>query len=748
MRRALVLLTVTAVVVLSVSGTAFAVGWTTPVPLAPAGGTGPAGSFAQDAVSVVNQAGAQAIVWDVRQDTGDGTPCIYSEATTRVPGGDWAPTTQLGCSPVIKIGPDGTAIAMWEEVANGTSSLMAATAQAGSSFGNAVVVDSSTMSHLPRVAAVDSAGRVTVAWVEYTGSTHQIIARSLGSGGSWGSRETVDAAAGALSVPGINIAAGPHGDVVIAATGAPAAGVSGFYAYVRLLGQAWSPKRTLLESTSAPGLATTLPRVAIDPQDRATIAAAIFTTANKYEVVAWPRAADSTTFGAIQSVPGSQGVDAFSPPGLAVDSNGIAQMAFFYSQPFNTFRVRTASRSPGNTTWTGSNPQTIGPDPCGTSGLPSPSPDVAFDAFNTATVSFQCSDGPHIMTRPSNSNTFGAFVTPAGAVAPQIVSDPNGYLIATWITNGITYTSVYDAVNPSVDQFDPPPNAVAGQAANFTITGSDVWGPVTYNVDFGDGSPAATGRVTAGRPIGVLARATVASTVSHTYSTPGSYTATITVTDNAANGVTTTRAVAVAPIPTQSQTPVPLPPVPGLPAPIAGTTVNVLPVVQPVFVKEPGQSKFVPLTQPSQIRVGSIIDTRKGRVRITIDNGRGGLDTADFYQGVFKLLQQKPPSALATMQLFGGRFKGCAKAPRVKISANRKTRSVRHLWGSGKGKFRTAGRFSSATIRGTQWLTDDRCDGTLVRVKQGKVAVRDFVKKKTVIVKAGKRYFARPRAKR
>ena len=50
----------------------------------------------------------------------------------------------------------------------------------------------------------------------------------------------------------------------------------------------------------------------------------------------------------------------------------------------------------------------------------------------------------------------------------------------------------------------------------------------------------------------------------------------------------------------------------------------------------------------------------------------------------------------------------------------------RRLWGNGRGRFRTRGRYGAATVRGTKWLTDDRCDGTLVRVKRGKVAVKDL----------------------
>jgi ferric-dicitrate binding protein FerR (iron transport regulator) len=60
-----------------------------------------------------------------------------------------------------------------------------------------------------------------------------------------------------------------------------------------------------------------------------------------------------------------------------------------------------------------------------------------------------------------------------------------------------------------------------------------------------------------------------------------------------------------------------------------------------------------------------------------------------------------------------------------------------------KGKFRTRGRYSAATVRGTRWTVTDRCDGTLTAVARGKVEVRDFLKRKTVFVKTGKTYLAR-----
>ena len=65
------------------------------------------------------------------------------------------------------------------------------------------------------------------------------------------------------------------------------------------------------------------------------------------------------------------------------------------------------------------------------------------------------------------------------------------------------------------------------------------------------------------------------------------------------------------------------------------------------------------------------------------------------------------------------------------------------LWGNGKGKFRTSGKYSSATVRGTIWLVQDRCEGTLTKVVRGTVQVRDVRRKKTITVKAGHSYLAR-----
>jgi hypothetical protein len=59
------------------------------------------------------------------------------------------------------------------------------------------------------------------------------------------------------------------------------------------------------------------------------------------------------------------------------------------------------------------------------------------------------------------------------------------------------------------------------------------------------------------------------------------------------------------------------------------------------------------------------------------------------------------------------------------------------------GRRRTKGRYATATIRGTTWNTIDRCDGTLIRVTQGRVLVTDLKTKRKIAVRAGRSYLAK-----
>ncbi|HEY1274026.1 MAG TPA: hypothetical protein VGF25_03920 [Thermoleophilaceae bacterium] len=215
--------------------------------------------------------------------------------------------------------------------------------------------------------------------------------------------------------------------------------------------------------------------------------------------------------------------------------------------------------------------------------------------------------------------------------------------------------------------------------------------------------------------------------------------------------------------PEASQPPPPPPPPGELPAPVLGRSANVAPVSGTVLVALPGGRSsararaaqkglhFVPLTEARQIPVGSFLDTKRGRVRLTTATTAGGTQTGDFYAGLFQALQsrKKRDKGITELRLKGSSFKRCTVRRRGKraIASKRRLskRTIRRVSGNAKGRFRTRGRHSAATVRGTIWTVADRCDGTLTTVKRGRVAVRDFRRKKTVLVRAGKRYLARAR---
>jgi hypothetical protein len=113
---------------------------------------------------------------------------------------------------------------------------------------------------------------------------------------------------------------------------------------------------------------------------------------------------------------------------------------------------------------------------------------------------------------------------------------------------------------------------------------------------------------------------------------------------------------------------------------------------------------------------------------------------AEFHNGRFRVAQRSRDRGLTELRLTG-RLPRC-KAAGARVSAA-SARHPRRLWGDGKGRFRTRGRRSSATVRGTKWLVEDRCDGTLTRVARGTVGVRDLVRRRTVTVRAGHSYLAR-----
>jgi DNA-binding beta-propeller fold protein YncE len=281
--------------------------------------------------------------------------------------------------------------------------------------------------------------------------------------------------------------------------------------------------------------------------------------------------------------------------------------------------------------------------------------------------------------------------------------------------------------------------ATAGSAVVFDASSaSDSDGSITrYDWDFGDGTTLPNG----------------GPQVAHVYAQPGSYEVRLVVTDNEGASTLTTftgtsvlgngsPAAATSRVIQIAAPVLPLPPiVPAQPPrPELGETVIVEPAGGVVRVRLPGEENFVGLETLRVIPVGSLVDARRGRALLSSVRDRGGsVQQGHFSQGLFQVRQRRSERYLTELVL-RGKIGPCPRGKRASAAA----RGSRRLWGDGRGRFRTRGRYSSGAVRGTRWLVADSCKGTLTVVRRGRVAVRDFTRDITTVLEKGERYLARP----
>ena len=162
-----------------------------------------------------------------------------------------------------------------------------------------------------------------------------------------------------------------------------------------------------------------------------------------------------------------------------------------------------------------------------------------------------------------------------------------------------------------------------------------------------------------------------------------------------------------------------------------------------VLVRVPGSPRPVAITEAASVPVGSIVDARKGTVVLSSAVSGDASQTGTFHGGIFQVRQPAGAGGMTELVLRGP-LPVCA-AGGARAAAVSAKRPPRALWGrDDHGRFRTRGSNSVATVRGTAWYVEDRCDGTLTRVSKGSVSVRELHRKRTVIVNAGKSYLARP----
>jgi hypothetical protein len=185
--------------------------------------------------------------------------------------------------------------------------------------------------------------------------------------------------------------------------------------------------------------------------------------------------------------------------------------------------------------------------------------------------------------------------------------------------------------------------------------------------------------------------------------------------------------------------PVLAPPAP----PELGETLAAAPQAGNVLVRLPGSARAVALNDAASIPVGSILDARRGTVALSSALPGDRTQTGTFHGGLFEVRQAAGARGMTELILRGPK-PTCTGAGSARAAAASTRRPPRGLWGrDDHGRFRTRGSNSVATVRGTAWYVEDRCDGTLTRVSKGSVSVRDLRRERTVIVHAGDSYLAR-----
>ncbi len=220
---------------------------------------------------------------------------------------------------------------------------------------------------------------------------------------------------------------------------------------------------------------------------------------------------------------------------------------------------------------------------------------------------------------------------------------------------------------------------------------------------------------------------------------------------------------------------------PAPPPPVLGKTENVAPVSGIVYIKLPVSAGyavdphatitkgegFIPLTEARQIPSGSQIDARRGTLdllaapvatqaqaqRVTLGGAivvstqsrtglTKGLTTISLLEGAFR----GAPSFATCPKVAtdGAASDGAATDSLAARAAKASPKVLQTLKASDDhGRFATRGRYSSASVLGTQWTTSDRCGGTFTAVQRGTVDVFVFATRKTIPVYAGYSYYAK-----
>jgi hypothetical protein len=474
----------------------------------------------------------------------------YIRAATRAAGAaawsspvDLTSTFNIAGNADLVIDGAGNATAVWTFFDGAHNLVQSSTKPASGDWSMPVTTlsDPTVSSSSPRV-AVAADGALTAVWI--TG--FRIVTADRPAGGAWSSPAFLTGAATAADSP--RIATDAAGNTVAvwrrisSEPGAPP-GTWKIEGATRDPGQAWGALANVSDVTNL--TTATDPEVEVLGGTATAMWAQSDGTKNRLDVAEHPL--DGAWTAPLVPPISDAGWDS-ALPDLDFDASGAAT-AVWVENLGTDYRVRTASRPAGSTTWSAA--ETLG---SGTTVVPvsgqQDAPHVDVSPGGQAAAVWLEKNDPDYLIRGASRTPGGAWsaghdLTPAAGFDgyPDVAVDASGNAMAWWLTLGMDYelqTTILDGVGPAVTATIPA-TGTAGKAVSFAATASDVWSPVSsYLWSFGDGAAGGGASLT------------------HTYVAPGTYAVTVTVTDAVGNATTSSGSITVsAATPTPTPTPSP-----------------------------------------------------------------------------------------------------------------------------------------------------------------------------------------------
>jgi hypothetical protein len=655
------------------------------------------------------------------------------------------PTDSNVFTPRVGIDAQGNAFAIWSSsLKAGANSVSYAKAPAGQQFGAPIGIESSSSAppSNPDI-AVSPAGDLLVAWMTTPSSGGGQGAKAdIALPGQNLSGKPTTLTTGNPPANGLRVAFGPnrHGAVVVA--GSAGSGSVPIPAAVGIATVAPGSGSLTFETSYAPsnGGPYTTPDVAVDGQGRAV---AVFRDVNTnapanagvYFAVR-PAAGGGFGAGATLIAGGA------TQPHVGIDNAGDAFAIWHASDDHIRAAFRAASAA------TSAPFGSPGQLDSGGSGVSNPA--IGVDSGGRTVAAWEQGGAVHGTTAlAGGSFTPEQALSAAGRAATGASVTVGGDGALGWANGGAQQDvglTAFDDRAPSFTNISSPTSGDVNVPVSFSATAFDVWGPVTVGWNFGDGSNAAGAAVT------------------HTYATAGDYSVTPVATDAALNSFT------------GPATSIHINPAPPPPRPVLGQTFEVAPLQGQVLVSTqisktgkllrerpvvahgaatltppPGYTGFHLLKVGELVPVGSILDASKGTVQVIMSANKPDTRTqvGQISKGAFRANQNRRQALTTLTPLSDVNFRRvCGPGAKVIGVQTARGRANRQLFANVHGHFRTRGRHSTATVRGTEYLVKDTCSGTLTLVRRGSVVVRDLVKHRSLVVRTGHRYLARPKSLR